>query len=92
MKSIVGESRPDGLVSLDMLLLAKSLGFTKFAFDQKLSNLGFQQVWSEARRLAHKTGFDRGQPLRVNVTNEDLLEAASQLLKFPIQFGSNRVD
>ena len=92
MKSIIGEPRADDLVSLDMRLLAKSLGFTKPAFDKKLSNLGFQQVWSEARRLAHQRNFGPGRPLQVSITDEDLLEAASQLLSSPIQFSSNRVD
>jgi hypothetical protein len=90
MKPIVGEYQSDGLVRLDLRLLAKSMGFTKSAFDQKLSNLGLQQVWSEARRFAHQRGFDREQPLEAEVTDEDLLKAASQLLKPPIRFHSDR--
>jgi hypothetical protein len=92
MKPIIGEPRADGLVSLDMPLLAKSLGFTKPAFDKKLSSFAFQQVWSEARRLAHQRNFARGEYLQVSVTDEDLLEAASRLLNSPIQFSCNRVD
>lgn len=90
MKAIVGDYQSDGLVRLDLRLLAKSMGFTKAAFDQKLSNLGFQQVWSEALRLAHQRRFDREQPLESEVTDEDLLKAASQLLKSPIRFHSDR--
>jgi hypothetical protein len=86
MKPIIGEPRADGLVSLDMPFLAKSLGFTKPAFDKKLISLGFQQIWSEACRLAHRRAFDNGQPLEMQVTDGDLLEAASQFLKSPIQF------
>ena len=92
MKPIVGESGPDGLVPLDLRLLAKNLGFTKPAFDKKLSSLGFQQVWSEARRLAHQRNFGCGEHFEVRITDKDLLEAASQLLKSPINFSSNKVD
>ena len=92
MKPIIGEPRPDGLVSLDMRLLAQSLGFTKPAFDKKLLSFGFQQVWSEARRLAHQRNFGRGESIQVGVTDEDLLEAALELLNAPIQFSSNRID
>jgi len=90
MKSILGKPLPNGLVSLDMRLLAKSLGLTKPAFDQKLSSLGFQHIWSEASRLAHAKEFNRGNPLDAEVSDEDLLEAASQLLKSPIQFSFDR--
>lgn len=92
MKPMVGEPGPDGLVPLDLRLLAKSLGFTKLAFDKKLSSLGFQQVWSEARRLAYQRNSGRGEHFEVSVTDKDLLEAASQLLKSPINFNSNKVD
>jgi hypothetical protein len=90
MRRVLGELRSDGSIPLDMPLMAKNLGFTKLAFDKKLINLGFKQIWMEARRLAHHKALGREQSLEVIVTDEDLLEAASEILKSPIQFSSNR--
>lgn len=86
LRPILGAIRGDGLQAIDMNALAANIGMTRPALEKKLQSLGFQQVWSEAKRLSHERVFGTQDVLSSTVEDADLLESASSLLDPPLPF------
>jgi hypothetical protein len=70
----------DGAVSFNRKELATALGFTEKGFRERVFNLGFKQVWMEAKRLASARAGASESQLDEQVTDEDFLKAARSLL------------
>lgn len=87
MGQIIGPLTERGL-QVDFTRLSSALGHSSSSFQDRVFNIGWKQIWREAKRLAHERALSVGAyertrsltPPEAAVTDEDLIQAARTVL------------